>query len=461
MIRSGAIGSVLVTGGGITGWSAAAALKRHLPMLRVTVLPIEPPADALADRLSGTLPSIANFHDDLGLDEANTVVRAQSSRRLGTLFKGWGRRAYVHAYGQTGQAVGPCAFHQLWLRDQRGAFEDYSLAAMAARAGRNDGGAAGLHLTVPRYCAMMRAFALHLGVELASGDLAGVSLAEDGFIAHLVLSDGRRLEADLFVDATGPAADLHSALGEGFDDWSRHLIADRVYFSEAPATAPTPLDTNGAVTAGWTWAASSAAIATSGFVTSSAHHHAAPDGAQSIPLRQGRRTTPWIRNCVVIGDAALAIEPLEWTNLHLAHSGIDRLVAMMPGKDFARVELAEYNRQSDNEARRVRDFLCLHYAAGPAKLGPFWRDASKAVLPDSLAHTLMLFRERGRLPFYEEETFNRDSWLTVLFGQDERPRRIDPLTELVPRDEVSEAFRAMKAQIAATLAAPSHERMMP
>jgi tryptophan halogenase len=128
------------------------------------------------------------------------------------------------------------------------------------------------------------------------------------------------------------------------------------------------------------------------------------------------------------------VEPLEWTNLHLAHNQIDRLISMMPGTECADVELAEYNRQCSAEADRVRDFVCMHYVTAQ-RSEPFWQEASRMELPDSLSHTLSLFAERGRLPYYEEETFTRDSWLAVLLGQGIRPRRIDPLATIFTPDE--------------------------
>ena len=123
---------------------------------------------------------------------------------------------------------------------------------------------------------------------------------------------------------------------------------------------------------------------------------------------------------------------------------------MMPGTDCAAVELAEFNRQSHAEAIRVRDFVLLHYAAS-ARREPFWRAAAAVALPPSLAHSLTLFRDRGRLPVYEEETFARDSWLAVLFGQDVLPRRVDPLTAAVPAADVARAVAAMRAAIDAAL----------
>jgi tryptophan halogenase len=174
-------------------------------------------------------------------------------------------------------------------------------------------------------------------------------------------------------------------------------------------------------------------------------------GAAEVTLKPGRFDNPWAKNCVAIGDSAIAIEPLEWTNLHLAHSAIDRLVAMMPDRDCNPVELWDYNRQVTAEADRVRDFVLLHYAASN-RAEPFWREAASRPVPRSLQHTLTQFRERGRLPFYEEETFARDSWAAVLIGQGVIPRRLDPLLDGVPPKESLRAMEQLRSAIHAAIA---------
>src|SRR5438093_536949 len=112
---SNAIRSVVVVGGGIVAWSAAAALKRRLPALSVSVIENPPAANALAERVPCTLPSIVDFHGDLGLTDADTVVRVNSGYRLGTRFEGWSGADCVHAYGAHGNAIGSAPFHQCWL----------------------------------------------------------------------------------------------------------------------------------------------------------------------------------------------------------------------------------------------------------------------------------------------------------------------------------------------------------
>lgn len=475
-----AITEVVVAGGGIVGWSAAAALKRRLPTLAVTVLAAAPPPDALAERVGSTLPSISGFHGDIGLGEQDTVVRAGNGFRIGTRFDGWAGEGstYVHAYGPYGQPFGTTSFHHHWLRARRNGldapFDAFSPGAALGRAGRfvhpdrdPDSPLAGLEyglqLNLPRYHQLLRAYGRHLGVAERPGAIAGVRLrSEDGFVEALALEDGGEIGGHLFIDCTGPAAAVRSALDSRFEGWSRWLPCDRIRFAEGPPPGELPvLDLAIAEPTGWRWQAASPARTSHGLVYASGRlsdeeaERLLP-GGQPVSLEAGRRPEPWLRNCVAIGDAAVAVEPLEWTNLHLAHSAIDRVTSMMPDRDCAPVELAEYNRQAAAEADRVRDFLILHYRAAQ-RPEPFWREAAAVEPPESLAHTLALFAERGRLPFYEEETFSRESWLAVLLGQGIIPERIDPLTDAVPPAAAEAAMARMRAGIASLAAQlPTH-----
>ncbi|WP_240320778.1 tryptophan halogenase family protein [Sphingomonas crusticola] len=475
------IRDIVVAGGGIVAWSCAAALKRQIADVKVTIVATAVPDDALAERMASTLPSTTGFHRDIGLSEADTVVRAGSGFRLGTLFQDWGPGDYAHVYGSYGQPFGTASFHHHWVRAYRngtaGPYDAHAPAAALGRASRFThphadpasplaGFEYGLVINPPRYREMMRAYALHLGVAERSGEIAEVRLAGDtGFVEALVLADGSHVSGHLFVDCTGPAARVRSALDAAYDDWSRWLPCDRILFAESapPADLPT-LDHAAAMAAGWRWTSTGPARTAHGLAYASAHL-SDEDAARSLPLapsgaaatiRPGRRPAPWLRNCVAIGDAAIALDPLEWTNLHLAHSAIDRLVAMMPDRDFAPVELWDYNRQTANETDRVRDLLALHYRA-TSRTEPMWRAVREVPPPDSLAHTLSLFGERGRLPFYEEETFSRDSWLAVLLGQGIIPRRTDPLIDSVPPGQSDQAMAAMRAGIATTVSTlPTH-----
>ncbi len=284
------IREVVVAGGGVVGWSAAAALRKRLPTLGVTIVPIPPPPDALAERIGSTLPSIVKFHAEIGLTERDTVVRAGSSFRLGTSFEGWAedRSSYVHAYGDHGQPLGTGSFHHHWVRAAKlgGAapFESFSAAAAMAQAKRfvHPGGEPGsplagydygLAINLARYREMMRAYATHLGAVERAGEIVDVRLrGEDGFIDALCLADGREQRGDLFIDCTGPAGRVRSALDNRFEDWGRWLPCDRILFTETDPPAELPsLDKAIATSAGWRWEAASPSRTSHGLVYASAY----------------------------------------------------------------------------------------------------------------------------------------------------------------------------------------------
>jgi tryptophan halogenase len=476
------IASVAVVGGEIVGWTVAAALKRHLPYLQVTVVPADSSGEDPANRLASTLPSISAFHEDIGLTDADTIVRAGSSIRLGTRFIGWAPEGAetLHVYGDYGQAAEGTAFHQLWLRagSAAGPFSDYSLAAAMARENRfataPEGPLSevqfGLQIDPKVYGEMMSAYAEHLGVQQSRTQFADVRLdLTVGHIAAAILTDGSEVVADLYVDCTGPRALVRSALDHEVADWSKWLPCDEILVAEGPAPDRLPIvDEVVALESGWRWEAKSPRRTGAGVCYSTRHSERAEASAQiegyaveqTLTLRQGCRPSPWLRNCVAVGASAFQIEPLEWTNLHLVHSAADRIVSMMPGRDCTPVELAEYNRQSVAEAERIRDFLLLRYVTS-ARSEPLWAEIRAQELPASLSHSLTLFQERGRLPFYEEETFARDSWVALLFAHGIRPRRRDPLVDRIDPQTAALGMSRLRQMIATAVPQlPTHEQFL-
>ena len=471
------IRTIAVAGAGIVGLSAAIAFARALPRTKVTIVALPPDPSALADRMPASLPTIHRFHAAIGLDEIELVRTGAAVHRLGTRFEGWSADGapWIHAFGDYGKPVGTAAFHHLWARARKagraGPYHIYSAAAVLAAAGKfvhpaDDASSPlstflhGLSLDPVRYRARLEAQADALKLERAEGDLARVEIGPEGAVAAILLADGRRVEADLYLDCTGPSAALLSAVDGRFEDWSESLPCDRLLLdAEMPGTeGPLPADTVTAVSSGWLWRAP----LPNGVLRALGYSAATPEedacrmfadeagvgDAESLSIRPGRRPEPWTRNVLALGDASVALDPLHGAGLHLAQMAILRALDLLPGRDCHPIELREYLRQTEQETIRVRDFLALHYLRSGRSEGAFWRAASSGRVPDTLAHTLQQFETRGRLPFYEEESFTMHSWSAVLHGMGILPEAMDPVAAGVDPEEAATAMQRLAARLA-------------
>lgn len=436
-----AIRSVLVAGDGLVGLSAALAFSRALPHARVTILslPLSPPD--LADLLPSTLPIIGRFHAAIGLNEIDLVRDGIAHHHLGTRFTGFGPRPWIHSFGEVGRGEGAVPFHQLWLRaffeGRALAFDRYSAASVIGEAGKfvHPSGDLASPLSTYLYALRLNPRMYRSRLEKAASHIPRITSTEfqverreSGGIAALLLSGDRREKADLFLDCTGPRALLLSQIDEAYDDWSRWIPSSQVSRMWSNDAVADPLDH--ASSDGSTLrliATSPGASLTASFELGSG-------------ILTGRRGAPFVHNVLALGDAAVALGPLHSTGLSLAHSAIMRAIDLLPGRNFHPLELAEYNRLTGLETERARDFVALHFLSDTSEL------------PPTLRRTLEQWRARGRLPFFEEETFNASSWSQALIGMGIMPTSSSPQTSQVESDASSTAMAELASTISALVA---------
>ena len=444
-----------------------------------------------------TIPPLLDFNRFLGIDEDAFVRATGATFKLGIEFVDWGRRGerYLHPFGTFGRDVQGIKFHQLWLRQaglaaaDAGSLHDYCLTSVAARANRftrpsGDPAAVlsslryAFHFDAGLYARFLRGMAERGSVTRVEGRISHVDLApETGFIRAVELSDGRRIEGDLFVDCSGfRSLLLGEALGVPFTSWQHWLPCDRALAVPSESAAPlVPYTRATADTAGWRWRiplqhrVGNGHVYASAFLSDDAAADALLKGldgapqADPRPLRftAGVRERLWERNCVAIGLSGGFLEPLESTSIHLIQSGITRLMSLFPDSGHAPVERDAYNRQLRAEYEQVRDFIILHYQATDRDDAEFWRHCRSTPPPDSLAHNLELWRARGRVLPEPGSLFTEDSWIAVLMGQAGEPAAVDPLVAALPAEETSRFLHHLRTVIGQTAAAmPPHDQFI-
>ena len=484
---------VAIVGGGSAGWMAAATLANNLRGgCRIEL--VESEEIGIVGVGEATIPGIRVFNHGLGIDEADFVAATQGTFKLGIQFVDWAEpgRTYFHPFGLFGADFDSVPLYHYWLRARmRGdemPLEAYSLAAAAAARGRFDRPQPdrrriqstydyAYHFDAGLYARYLRSYSEKRGVVRHEGRIVEVRLrGEDGHVEALKLADGREIAADLFIDCSGFRGLLiEEALGTGYEEWTQWLPCDRAVAAPcAPGGEFTPYTRSTARPAGWQWRIPLQHRIGNGYVYSSAHisddeaANALLANLDGEPLAEprllrfttGRRNLFWNRNCVALGLASGFMEPLESTSLHLVQTGILRLLAVWPDRDFDPLGRQEYNRLVADEYERIRDFLILHYHLNRRE-EPLWRRCAEMEVPEWLRYRIDHFRSYGRLVSPGIELFQNPNWLAVHIGQLNWPERYEPLVDERAHVDDARALADIRGAVAAAAEAmPTHRQFI-
>lgn len=463
---------IMIVGGGSAGWMSAALLARLFQGLYEIIL-VESEEIATIGVGEATIPAIKKFNELLGLDENEFLQRTQGSFKLGIQFNDWSKlgSSYIHGFGVIGQNLEWLRCHQYWLRMlKKGTASDFSnFSINTAAALKNkfmraapempDSPLAHIahafHFDAGLYARFLRGYAEDRGVKRREGKISNVSLnSETGFVESVTMSDGETIAADFFIDCSGfHGVIIENALKTGYEDWTHYLPCDRAIAVACERSANfTPYTKSSARPAGWQWRIPLQHRTGNGHVYSSKFMDADEaerillsnlDGAAitkplHIRFKAGRRKKIWNKNCVAVGLASGFLEPLESTSLHLIQSAVIRLVRLLPDASFDQATIDEFNRQTDFEYERIRDFIILHYKATERDDTPFWRYCRDMEIPATLQRKWDLFAANGRVFREDDELFTEESWIQVFLGQGVIPRGYDPLVDIKSESQVAQ-----------------------
>ena len=487
---------IVIVGGGTAGWMTAAAMSKLLGG-GISIRLIESDEISTVGVGEATIPKIKLFNQALELDENAFLKFTKGTFKLGIEFVNWGHigESYLHGFGDIGRDLNVVEFHQYWLRARMnhpdGAVPDlqqFSLNNVAAKMGRfaraanpaEVGPASPLtrianafHFDAGLYARYLRYYAEARGVERLEGKITDTVLRPDGFIDAVVMENGLHVGGELFIDCSGFRGLLiEQALHAGFEDWSHWLPCDRAIALPTESAGPLrPYTQSIAHTAGWQWRIPLQHRVGNGHVFCS--RFMSEDEATAILLKNvegrpiadprtlrfttGKRKKSWSRNCVAVGLSSGFMEPLESTSIHMIQSAIARLLSLFPDRDFDRAGIDEYNRQTDFEAERIRDFLILHYHATRRDDSPFWNYCRTMEVPEALTQKMRMFEASGRIYRNNDELFAVVSWLQVMQGQGIVPKRYHPLAHVLTDEQNLEFLRVQKGLVdQAAAAMPLH-----
>lgn len=447
---------IAIVGGGVAGWLAAAVLARKTACT-ITLVETGDVEDSLGVPLivESSLAKTSALFAELGIDELGLVRATGGGFTLGRALTGIasGSSPAFHGYGEVGASLGAVAFQHLVAKlraeGQAVPFANHSVAALCAQSGRfalpQSAGHSvlstigyGVNLETGHLSALLKTEASARGVNAVSDTVRDMQLSDAGLIDVLMLSSGRRIEADLFLDCSGAARILAQHMPTyRFEDWSHWLPNDSCKSNATSATAIPSyihIDVQGL---GWQSFAATQNVLAETLIGQ----------GEGYRFTSGRLVPPWAGNCLAIGGAAAVIDPIASTQLHLTVSALARLLRLFPHDRACKIEAAEYNRQTVEELENARDVAIPHYAG----------KGSGEVLPERLAHKIALYRSCGRVALYDEESFETWDWISMFDALGIQPSRYDAIADAYSQAEIAAHMQKIRdVMLQAVGQAPSH-----
>lgn len=455
--------SVAIVGRDAPLWLAAAAIQRALGPTGVQVSAVELTPWLTPVDVYPTLPSLGSMHRLLGVDEDSVLKATAGVPMVGQRFANWSKAAppFLIAYDDEPPPSGDLPFTHYWVKGHRKGLpvgiEDFSLGCAAARLGRipvrgpNDDGSPlaasyGYQLDAQSYARALKQLALRRGVAARLGPLAEV-IGDDERIEAIALADGTMIEADLFVDASGAErAVIGKLAGAEFELWRDIFPCDRLIAMSGPRLSSLPAFSQvSAFRGGWislhplqdrtaVLAAFDTRTVPEQDVTQQigvlARIPVSGDAVVS-ELKQGMLDRPWIGNCVAIGDAAAALEPLDAVPMHIAQGCISHLMTLFPVTAREMPEAIAYNRSIRAFVENVRDFQAAHYKLNRRFDEPLWDRCREMSVSENLARKIDLFAVRAGDAIRDEETFFEQNWALLFLGHGIEPEGYDPRIDVI------------------------------
>lgn len=473
-----ALRSILIVGGGASGWMTATLLNRYLPPGKCAITLVESPDIGILGVGEATVPPMVGYLRVAGIDETEFFRACHATYKVGIQFADWRRpgEALWHPFGVIGGSIDRLPLFHHWLRARREEggtlpYSAYSVQAVAGDAlkaprpygGRSpitDPGAYAYHLDAREFAAYLRRIATHRGVQHLEDTVRGATLDADGVIAGIETQGHGRLEADLYIDCSGFSGLLiEGALAEPWESWSDRLLCDRALAQPEPLDSRLPPYTRStALSAGWAWHIPLSHRTGAGYVYASSfldddsalrelarHLGRAPETLEPrlLRMRVGRRARFWVGNCVAIGLAGGFLEPLESTALFLVQGGIERLLDLLPDRGMDPAAAARYNALMGAAYDEVRDFVLLHYLLN-GRDEAFWRASRAVPVPGSLAGTLALYDATGTVDWERHFLFGETSFYAIAAGFGRLPARYAPRADFSESAKVGEILATIR-----------------
>lgn len=441
------IKEVVIVGSGSAGLLAALTFRSKAPNIRVRIVR-DPDIPVIGVGEGTTLNFPRLVFDYIGIPRKAFYLLAEPMWKLGIRFK-WGPRgAFNYTFSNQFDSRYPD------LPRPNGFYCDEDFSAVDDCCALMDEGKVfhrlptglplihdnfAFHIENEKFVATLEKIARESEVEIIDGRVAEVERGDAG-VTSLHLEDGRKLEADLFIDASGFRSELlGQAMGEEFESFRKTLFCDRAVVGgwQRGLEPILPYTTAQQMSHGWSWQIEHEHRINRGYVYASdmisdedaegEFRKMNPKVGQTriVKFTSGTYPRTWVGNVVAIGNSSGFVEPLEATALTKICTQMQLLMEMLlecgmcPSPSVRHL----YNRTTYRNWIEIRDFLGLHYKLNTSIDTPFWKRCREDTELGNLQPLLDFYEENGPTGLCryrlnsKDDAFGIEGHLVMIVGQ--------------------------------------------
>lgn len=377
------VDSVIIVGGGTSGWLTAAYLCNNHPDVEITVVDKEVGTPVGVGE--GTLLQIGPFLSECGFEFSEWFPAVDATYKSAILFANWqGKGKDVwHPFYKGNRVIDPqTKLYDLWSQAQELDFKKIAMAYYDSSVLHNSVDANNLkHYGYHIDCSKLVEFIqqkLKNKIKLIKSDVVDI-LYNDESISSLKLKNSETVSADLFVDCTGFKGLLkrsNKRINLEGRLFCNTAIAAHIPYKDRDSELH-PYVISEAVDHGWIWNIPVSSRIGSGLVFNRNitdveeakeyfvnywDHRISKENCKVIDWTPFYNEDMWYDNIVSIGLSAGFIEPLESTGIALITSGVTQLSNAIRTQYYTTDDVDFFNLQMKIMFEDCVDFVSMHYA---------------------------------------------------------------------------------------------------
>lgn len=428
------IESILIVGGGSSGWMTAAAIAKQLPNIKLTL--IESPTVATIGVGESTIGQINEYLACIGLTDKDWMKHCNATYKTSIKFIDFKEnpsnkeQVFHYPFGIFDFTDKPRKLME-WFnykarhpdidtRNFAEFFHDSVLMTDKNKLTFNlDHKIRGFdfnfdtayHMDASLFGNYLKeTICLPSGMTYLQGDVIGAEKDKDGSIKSLRTKDHGVLTADLYIDCTGfRSLLLEQQMNVPFESFHDTLLNDSAVATVIPYIDKEKemecVTSCTAIESGWVWNIPLWNRIGTGYVYSSkfaseqeaeeqfrkhlkSNKMICPDVARAdaaefkhIKIKHGVHKRAWEKNVVGIGLSNGFIEPLESTGLMLTHEAIMKLITALLNRNghVTKFDIDQFNFALYEQVTGFKQFISLHYALSMRNDTPYWRCVSEGI----------------------------------------------------------------------------------